>query len=108
MPRIGWKAKFRLYKVNAWALNQASQEAAALAATKESFGLCFNACVLARAIYHRGRPVFSGGDRVLEALSAEEVADYTQRYLARFVPEEAVQVVNPQFDQERFKELQGR
>ncbi|WP_297210139.1 hypothetical protein [uncultured Flavonifractor sp.] len=51
----------------------AGREAKELARTEEERALCANACLLARALERKGRPLFASGKAVLEGLSAGEI-----------------------------------
>ena len=66
---------------------QARREAAELAAGEEELPLCANACLLARAMEHNGRPVYDGGEAVLKALTPTRIGTLAERW-ARFDREE--------------------
>ena len=70
--------------IPAAALLQARSEAAQLAQGEEAaLGLCFNACILARAAYGKdGERVFMSGSDVMQRLPAETIGRLTERYLA--------------------------
>lgn len=53
---------------------EARREAAALATEGREAALCANACLLARALERRGRPVFASGGEVLAGLSVGQIA----------------------------------
>ena len=114
MRRIGWKPaserRGRLVRLSAWALFQASQEARHLTPSGGDFGLCLNACVLAKALQRRGGAVYPDGEAVLRALSESQIREQIEDYLRRF--EEPAQPVdsgvNPQFEEARFEELRAR
>ena len=67
--------------IPAAALLQARSEAEHLAqGDAQAFGLCLNACILARAAFDRdGRAAFQSGADVLARLPAETVARLTER-----------------------------
>lgn len=71
-----------LHVISAAALLEARAEAAKLAGEdKEALGLCLNACILAKAARKQGKPVFSGGQDVLNRVSAEDVGRWVRAYL---------------------------
>ena len=76
----------------------------------ENFGLCLNACVLAKSLQKRGRACFQDGEAVLKALTEEQIRSRIETYLSRFSGEstQSDRAVNPQFDESRFEELRGR
>ena len=74
------------------------------------FGLCLNACVLAKALKKHGRTVFSDGEAVLRACSEQTIREQIECYLARCSDgaEPVDGGVNPRFDEARFEELRSR
>lgn len=52
---------------------EARREGAALAADGKERALCSNACLIARALERKGRPVFESGQAALDALRVEDV-----------------------------------
>lgn len=98
--------RLRLTRLSAWELCQARQEASLLSPSDDVFGLCLNACVLARALRRGRRPAYENGTQVLQALSPEAVCAYAREYLRRFSDRRvSAAVVNPNFDEKRFEEL---
>ena len=59
---------------------EARREAAGLAREDRERALCANACLLARALERRGRPVFPDGRAVLAAMTAEEIGALARRW----------------------------
>ena len=60
---------------------QARREAEELAAREDrERALCSNACLLARALERRGRPVFASGRDVLAGLTVEEIGALARRW----------------------------
>lgn len=53
---------------------EARREGDALARDGRERALCRNACLVARALERRGRPVFADGEAVLDALRVEDIA----------------------------------
>ena len=60
--------------LSAWEVLEARREGDALALDGRERALCRNACLLARALERKGRPVFEDGQAVLNALRVEDVA----------------------------------
>lgn len=60
--------------LSAWEVLQARREGEELARDGRELALCHNACLIARALERRGRPVFDSGRQALEALRVEDVA----------------------------------
>ncbi len=52
---------------------EARREGQELAVDQREKALCANACLLARALEKRGRPVFADGSQVLGAMRVEEI-----------------------------------
>ncbi len=59
---------------------EARREAEELARGEREHALCANACLLARALEKRGRPVFANGEDVLRKMTAREIAALAQRW----------------------------
>jgi len=59
---------------------EARREAEKLAQGDGERALCANACLLARALDEKGKPVFDSGREVLENLSAREVARLAKQW----------------------------
>ena len=59
---------------------EARREGEELAQGEGERALCANACLLARALEEKGKPLFSSGRAVLEHLSAREVAELARRW----------------------------
>ena len=53
---------------------EARREGDELARDGGERALCRNACLIARALEHRGRPVFESGQAALDALRVEDIA----------------------------------
>ena len=59
---------------------EAGREGAELAQNEGERALCANACLLARALERKGKPVFPSGRAVLEGLSAREIGELARRW----------------------------
>lgn len=59
---------------------EARREGDALARDGREQALCRNACLIARALERKGRPVFEDGQAVLDALRVEDIARLAQRW----------------------------
>ena len=59
---------------------QARREAEELAQNEGERALCANACLLARALERRGKPLFSSGRAALEGMSAREIGELARRW----------------------------
>lgn len=79
---------------------EARREGAELAEGDREKALCANACLLARALERKGKPLFSSGRAVLEKMRVEEIARMAELW-GEFNRE-----VNPSVRLER-KELDG-
>lgn len=66
---------------------EARREAAGLAREDRERALCANACLLARALEKRGRPIYRSGEAVLAAMTAEEIGALARKW-SRFRREE--------------------
>ena len=77
-----------------------------LTPSEESYGLCFNACVLSRALCRGRKRLFPDGETLLRELTEAQIDALCRQYLERFAPQtEAAAAVNPSFDAARFEEL---
>ena len=61
---------------------EARREGDALAQDGKERALCRNACLVARALEQKGRPVFESGQAVLDALRVEDVARLADAWAA--------------------------
>ena len=59
---------------------QVRREAEELAENEEERALCANACLQARALERRGKPLFSSGRAALEGMSAREIGELARRW----------------------------
>lgn len=59
---------------------QARREAEGLAQGDRERALCSNACLLARALEHGGKPVFEDGRAVLAGLTVAEIAALSRQW----------------------------
>lgn len=59
---------------------EVGREAEELARLEKERALCSNACLLARAVVKKGRPVFCGGAEVMEKLRVEEIARLSRQW----------------------------
>lgn len=66
-------AEGTLRLLSAWEILQLRQESAQLRLEGAEQALCSNACLIAKALERRGRPVFADGKAVLEALRVEDI-----------------------------------
>ena len=66
--------------LSAWEVLQARREGEELARDGQERALCDNACLIARALTRRGRPVYDSGRQVLEGLRAEDIARLAQAW----------------------------
>ncbi len=77
--RIG---RIDLHAISAQELLQAHAQAKEMAEHQpEAEGLYLNACILAKAARKDGRRVFADGAHVMRMLSAEQIAQWAERYL---------------------------
>lgn len=60
--------------LSAWEVLEARREGESLAQDGLERALCANACLLARALERRGRPVYASGRQVLDSLRVEEIS----------------------------------
>lgn len=61
---------------------EARREAASLAEEGRERALCSNACLLARALVRRGKPVYADGTAVLEAMTVEQIQTLAGQWAA--------------------------
>ena len=59
---------------------EAGREAGELVQRQGERALCANACLLARALERRGKPLFSSGRAALEGMSAREIGELARRW----------------------------
>ncbi|MCQ2421273.1 MAG: hypothetical protein MJ118_09065, partial [Clostridia bacterium] len=72
-----------LWLISAHGLLQAQREAMELAKNEpEAVGLCFNACLLARAARKNGERIFRDGADVMNRMPAEKIGFWAEKYLA--------------------------
>lgn len=75
---LGGGRQLRL--LSAQEILEAGREAAELAQSQGERALCANACLLARALERRGKPLFASGRAVLEGLSPREIGELARRW----------------------------
>ena len=68
-------------------LLEARREATALAGEDRDRALCSNACLVARAVVRRGRPVYGSGEEVLHRLTVGQVETLARRWMAFYQEE---------------------
>ena len=61
---------------------QARREAADLVQEDREKALCSNACLLARALERKKKPVFQSGQEVLDTLTPEQIASLARQWAA--------------------------
>ena len=66
--------------LSAWEVLEARREGRAMEETGREAALCANACLLARALERKGKPVFSDGEAVLRALTVAEIAGLARQW----------------------------
>jgi len=66
---------------------QARREAEGLAQAPRERALCSNACLVARAVVRRGRPVYGSGEEVLHRLTVGQVETLARRWMAFYQEE---------------------
>jgi len=76
--REGWTLRL----LSAAEVLQARREAAELAGDALEQAVCSNACLLAKALERRNRPVFASGAQVLEGLRVEEIGRLASQWSA--------------------------
>lgn len=74
--RPGWKLRL----LSAAEVLEARREASELAADGRERAVCSNACLLARAVERRGKPVFASGKAALAALRLEEIETLSRQW----------------------------
>lgn len=80
--KIALEDGLELRLLSAYEVLEAGREAELLAAQERERALCSNACLLARALEKRGRPVFEDGGQVLKTLSPGQILELTERWAA--------------------------
>ena len=70
----------QLRLLSAMEVLEARREAAELAAEDREKALCSNACLLARAVCRRGKPVYASGREVLETLTVSQIQALAARW----------------------------
>lgn len=84
MGRLGKRLRLEdgrsLRLLTAMEVLEARREARSLTAGQRERALCANACLLARALERRGRPLFDSGEAVLRALRVEEIEALAGRW----------------------------
>jgi len=73
--------------LSAMEILEARREAAELVREDRERALCDNACLLARALEQKGKPIFAGGADVLKGMTAKEIGRLAGRW-AEFDREE--------------------
>ena len=68
--------------LSAWEVLEVRQEGDALARDGGERALCRNACLIARALERKGRPVFEDGQAALAALRVEDIARLADAWAA--------------------------
>ena len=68
--------------LSAWEVLEARREGDALARDGGERALCRNACLIARALERKGRPVFEDGQAALAALRVEDIARLADAWAA--------------------------
>ena len=66
---------------------EARREATARAGEDRDRALCSNACLVARAVVRRGRPVYGSGEEVLHRLTVGQVETLARRWMAFYQEE---------------------
>lgn len=78
--RLGPLGGKSLRLLTAMEVLEARREAAQLAKDGREKALCSNACLLARALERRGRPIFADGEAVLRSMGVEEIGRLAARW----------------------------
>ena len=68
--------------LSAWEVLEARREGDALARDGRERALCRNACLVARALERKGRPVFGDGQAALDGLRVEDIARLADAWAA--------------------------
>lgn len=66
--------------LSAWEVLEARREGRAMEETGREAALCANACLLARALERRGKPLFPDGEAVLRQLSPAQIAGLARQW----------------------------
>lgn len=66
--------------LTAWETLEARREAGAMEREGREAALCANACLLARALERRGKPLFPDGEAVLRQLSPAQIAGLARQW----------------------------
>lgn len=70
----------QLRLISAMEVLEARREAQWLARDGRERSLCSNACLLSRALFRDGKPLFRDGSHVLEQLTVEEIESLAERW----------------------------
>lgn len=73
-------AEGELRLLSAWEVLEARREGLELAGEGGERALCADACLVAKALTRKGRPVYSCGRQVLESLRVEEIVRLADRW----------------------------
>lgn len=86
-PRQRLPGGVQLRLLTAQEVLEARREATALAGEDRDRALCSNACLVARAVVRRGRPVYGSGEEVLHKLTVGQVETLARRWMAFYQEE---------------------
>ena len=86
-PRQRLPGGVQLRLLTAQEVLEARREATALAGEDRDRALCSNACLVARAVVRRGRPVYGSGEEVLHRLTVGQVETLARRWMAFYQEE---------------------
>jgi len=100
--RLGKGRSLRL--LTAREVLEARREAVKLAADGKERAACSNACLIAKALEWRGRPVYPDGQAVLDSLRMEEIGELSRRWAA-FNREENPSVLDGEGAVDRLKKV---
>lgn len=78
--KIRLEGGYSLRLLTAMEVLEAHREAQSLASDEKEHALLGNACLLARALERRGRPVFHDGDALLRAMQPHQIASLAARW----------------------------
>ena len=94
-----------LRPLSAWEVLTLRRESLRLAAEERELPLCANACLVARVLRRRGRPVYPNGRAALKALPVEEITRLADRWGERFGPRPGgvEQGFDPGFDRAEYE-----
>lgn len=81
-PRCVLEDGGELRLLSAMEVLEARREAAALAEEDRERALCSNACLLARAVVRKGKPVYGSGREVLEKLTVTQIQALAAKWSA--------------------------